>query len=459
MVAVPALARIPEERRMALSASTPVTQKVLLTDKGIQALGPAEPGKRLNVWDAATPHLCVRVTDRGAKSFVVVAPMMGKHGKKTAHFIVLGRYPALSLKAAREKVPGTLALMAEGKHPKHEAKKVQADTFSTGLDDFLVFLRKKNLRTVANTESALRRGFLGQVLTKSEWQDGPDPVWRHRPLSQITRGDIIKRLEQIEKKWGKYAARHALASVRRLFNWAFDRERIETLPILRLSDKNTLGIKGRDMRRQRVLSDEELRDIWSAAEEFGYPFGTLVRVLLLSGQRRSEWQLARGDEIDVNHDLLTVPPDRFKMGVAHEVPYGPKVAEILEGLPTSGTTGPIFTNDGSKPIKGLSNLKSRFDNLVNRRRSERNEEPLVGKKKWVLHDLRRTARTRLSDLGVESTIAELVIGHAQPGLHETYNLSSHRTQKREALAKWERLLLSIVGEPAPTSNVVTLRVA
>lgn len=439
--------------------SRPAPRKVLLTDKGIQALKPADPGKRVNVWDAATPHLCVRVTERGAKSFVVVAPMMGSRGKKTAHFIVLGRYPALSLKAARDKVPETLALMTAGKHPKHESKKVQVDLFSTGMDDFLVFLRKKKLRTVNNTEAALRRGFLGQVRTKTGWIDGSDPVWRYRPLSQIVRGDIIRRLDQIEKKWGKHAARHALASVRRLFNWAFDHERVATLPIQRLSDNNTLGIKGRDLRRKRVLNDDELRDIWSVANEFGYPFGSLVKVLLLSGQRRSEWAIAHGNELDANHDLLTVPPERFKMGYAHEVPYGPKVAEILASLPTAGTAGPIFTTSGIRPITGISEMKLKFDESINRRRSERNEEPLVGKKKWVLHDLRRTARTRLSDLGVESTIAELVIGHAQPGLHETYNLSSHRTQKREALAKWERLLLSIVGEPAPTSNVVTLRVA
>lgn len=274
---------------MAPPASSPIPRKVLLTDKGIQALKAAEPGKRVNVWDAATPHLCVRVTDRGAKSFVVVAPMMGKQGRKTAHFIVLGRYPTLSLKAAREKVGPTLALMAEGKHPKHESKKAQADTFGIAVDDFLAHLRKKELRTADHTESALRRGFLGQVRFKSGWKDEQDHIWRHRPIGQITRGDIIKRLEQIDKKWGKHAARHALASVRRLFNWAFDRERIETLPILRLSDNNTLGIKGRDLRRQRVLKDDELREVWEAARDIGYPFGSLVQVLLLTGQRRSDW--------------------------------------------------------------------------------------------------------------------------------------------------------------------------
>jgi integrase len=435
--------------------------KVALTDKFIGALKVRDRKERDQVQDTVVSKLYVRVTASGVKTFAVAALLQGDGAKKSTHFVTLGHYPALALKAAREKAGPALALMAEGKHPKHEAKKVQDDKFSTAVDDFLAHLRKKGLRTVSHTESALRRDFLGQVRSGKDWNDGPDPVWRNRPLTQITRSDIIKRLEKIEEKWakqgkqGKHPARHALASVRRLFNWAFDRERITTLPTLRLSDNNTLGITQRSLRRKRVLGDDEIRDIWVASGEIGYPFGPLVKVLLLTGQRRSDWQLARGEEIDRKHDVLTVPPDRFKMGVAHECPYSPKVAEILADLPTADTTGPLFTLDGREPVKGIHHQRAKLDKRVNERRAERGEGPI---KHWVLHDLRRTCRTRLSDLEVDTTIAELVIGHAQPGLHETYNLSSHRKQKRDALQRWEQLLMMIVSDgPTTPDNVIRLR--
>jgi hypothetical protein len=89
-------------------------RKVVLTDKALLALKPAAEGKRYAVWDAAASNLCIKVTDRGVKSFVVIAPMMGKKGKRFAHSILLGHYPKLSLKDARAKVPPTLAMMAEG---------------------------------------------------------------------------------------------------------------------------------------------------------------------------------------------------------------------------------------------------------------------------------------------------------------------------------------------------------
>ena len=429
--------------------------KTALTDKFVSSLKVRDGKERDQVQDTVVPKLYIRVTASGVKTFAAAALLQVGGAKKSTHFVTLGHYPTLSLKGAREKAGPTLALMAAGKHPKHEAKKVQDDKFSTAVDDFLAHLRKKGLRTVDHTEACLRRGFLGQVRSGESWKDGPDPVWRHRPLTQVSRSDIIKRLEKIEGRWGRHAARHALASIRRLFNWAFDRERIATLPTLRLTDANTLGITQRSLRRQRVLADDELRDIWAAADEIGYPFGPLVKVLALTGQRRSDWQLARGEEIDSKHDVLTVPPDRFKTGLAHEVPFGATVAELLAGLPTANTSGPLFTVDGRAPYLSVHDGKARLDKMINKLRAGRGQGPI---ERWVLHDLRRTCRTRLSDLEVETSIAELVIGHAQPGLHATYNLSSHRKQKRDALQRWEHLLMSIVSEgPTTPDNVIRLR--
>lgn len=447
-------------------------QKRVLTDRGMQALKPAERHRRYIVWDAAQPHLGVRVTDKGAKSFIVVRRRPGQRDPDTH---VLGRYPAMSLKAAREAAPSIIGMLAAGESPK-EARQAQqraaarkrADTFAVAVEAFIAYEKAKGLRTAHETAATLRREFLGQVPTHmrgtseidgklrtvwtTEWLDGKEPAWRARPVTGITRRDIIERLEEILKERGKYAARHALNAVRKLLNWAADGERfgLTASVAARVSDK-TLGISGKDLKRKRVLDDGELRDVWEAAGAVGFPFGPLVQLLMLDGQRLNDVARAQRSEVDFHNSLLIVPPERYKTGTAHEVPLPPRTAEILRTLPRFKGDYLFTTTAGDRPVSGISKMKERLDALVATSREKRGLKPMPP---WVLHDLRRTVRTRLSELGVDSFTAERVIGHAMPGLHEVYDQGTHRAQKRAALEKWEARLLE-VAEP-DAGNVVRI---
>ena len=142
-------------------------RKVTLTDRGLKALKPAQNRKRYIVWDAMQPHLGVRVTDKGAKSFVIVKRKLGAAHPDT---YVLGAYPAHSLKDAREKAPSIIALLSEGKSPgqaradaARDAARRRADTFTSAVEKFVEYEASKGLRSWHETEAVLRRDCLGQV--------------------------------------------------------------------------------------------------------------------------------------------------------------------------------------------------------------------------------------------------------------------------------------------------------
>jgi integrase len=444
----------------------PPTRRAVLTDRALKALKPAAPGKREIVWDVVQRYLGVRVTENGVKSFVLVKR---RHKAPHPETVVLGRYPAKSLADARTEAEAMLKIISAGRSPKdvraeaeREEARRRADTFATAVEKFVA--DKKERRTHREIEAVLRREFLGQQAKRTrngtkwviEWVDGKDPIWRNRPILDITRRDVVERLDEIKARNGKHAARHALSIVRSLFNSAADGERfgLEKSPAARVRDK-TIGVTKKDLERKRVLAEDELRDVWLAAGEIGFPFGVAVQLLMLTGQRVNDVTSAKRSEIDAKNATLHVPPERFKTGDAQQVPLTARATALIASVPTFKGEYLFTTTAGARPISGLSKMKDRLDAAIAARRKEDGRGRMAH---WVLHDLRRTVRTRLvSDLGVDAFIAERVLGHALPGLHGVYDQGTHHEQKRAALTKWEAFLLSIVEPPAVTDKVVPMR--
>jgi integrase len=164
-----------------------------------------------------------------------------------------------------------------------------------------------------------------------------------------------------------------------------------------------------------------------------YPYGPVFRLLILTGQR--ELEIADASRPEIAGDLLTIPAKRMKGGRAHEVPLTRSALEIIDSLPEFPGPYLFTTTGGVKPINGFSKAKARIDRLS-------------GVSHWIIHDLRRTVRTRLSALPVEDLVRELVIAHPKPGLHKVYDLHAYRDEKRRCLELWEARLRSIV-EPRP----------
>jgi integrase len=456
-------------------------RKVSLTDRSLRALRPAPDGRRVAVWDALMPGMAVLVSGKGKRSFYAVKR---RAGAASPTWVLLGAYPVVSLAEARGKAREALAALAEGQNPaslaeaRREAERERAaGTFAAVAEDFI--LRFEGGRVPkARGEGPLRdpRG-----LTAIIRREFIKP-WGDRPIADIARRDVIDLVEAIvrrggdkpprgtrRKEGGPYAGRHALSAARRLFDWAVDRELLPASPCALVKAKNVHGTpEGRD----RVLSDEELRAVWAAAEATPYPYGPLVRLLILTGQRRSEIAGASWSEVDLDRALLTIGAERMKANVGHAVPLTDTAVDLLKTLPRFAAGDFLFSGaTGAKAFSGFSKAKKRLDELrpgdaqlpvqpVGGGQLVDLNEPgvqLVGEiAPYTLHDLRRTVRTRLSEL-VSVNVAERVIAHTLTGVHKVYDLHTYDDEKREALERWERRLLAILApEPEPESNVVAM---
>jgi integrase len=434
-------------------------RKIQLTDRSLQALRPAPGGGRAIVWDAIMPGMAVRVSAKGKRVFYAVRR---RAGAAQPSWISLGAYPVTSLKEARAKAREALGALAEGQDPatlaeakrrvREEAeRRRRAGTFGAVAEDFIREHLPKR-RTARSYEALIRRELI--------------PVLGEKPIGEIRRRDIIALLKQITargqptpgrrrpKSGGKHAARHAFAALSKFFNWAVaqDVEGLDANPVAGLKPADLLGqVQARD----RVLSQAEIAAVWRAAETMGRPFGALIQVLLLSGQRLNEiarcsW--AEIDGLDGENPVLTVPAGRMKgmdgKAVAHTVPLTPAVAAILRSMPRFAGGDFVFTTTaGRRPIGGFSKAAGQA-------------RELAGIAHWQVHDLRRTARTGLSETGTDTFIGELTIGHRQSGVHGTYDRHRYDGEKRDALERWERRLMSIVApEPEPGGNVVAMPAA
>jgi integrase len=252
-------------------------------------------------------------------------------------------------------------------------------------------------------------------------------------------------VEEINDRGTPHAAHQALIYARRLFNWAIARDTYGLMisPCDRVSARDLIGPLSP---RQRTLSDAELRFIWRATDAADYPLSPFIRMLLQTGQRRSEVAEATWDEFDLEKKLWTIPASRMKNGIAHAVPLAASVLDILSSLPRFKGPYLFSTTFGERPISGFAKLKRRLDQRI----AELTPEAVV---RWRLHDLRRTMRTHLSALEIAPIVAELVIGHRQRGIQRVYDLHSYEKEKLHALELWTNTLLAIV-EPLPP-NVIT----
>jgi integrase len=193
--------------------------------------------------------------------------------------------------------------------------------------------------------------------------------------------------------------------------------------------------------RTRILADDELRSVWSAAQTMGYPFGSLIQFLILTGQRKSEVAEAQWSEFDLSSKLWRIPASRMKANAAHVVPLTDECMRILGNVPRFNGGDFIFTTTfGEKPVSGFSKTKLRLDALMSAE-LKRPVEP------FVLHDLRRTMRTGLSALPIPDLVRELVIAHARPGLHKVYDQFAYLDEKRQALELWNARVREILSEP------------
>jgi integrase len=422
--------------------------KRLLNDRIVKALKPAAAGKRTEIFDALVPGLAVRVTDKGAKSFVLVARYPGSANPTRR---ALGSYGELTLEQARVKARVWLELVQRGIDPAVQVERDRlaeqrktATTFAAIAEDFI---REKC--------SQERRGYESERIIRKELL----PAWGGRSVADITPLDVVLLLKPIKARGKRRMATAVLATCKRLFGWAIDQHvyGLETSPCDRLKPR---ALVGELPPRQRVLDDRELVAFWRAAERMPYPHGPLLKLLALTACRHQELAGARWPEVDFGRKVLTIPPERFKSGAAHVVPLVGAAVEILEQLPRFQRSDFLFSaSAGKHRSRVFHEIKLALDRRMLRSLQAmarvRGESPsAVELKSWVVHDLRRVVRSHLAALRIPDAVAEMCLGHGKRGLQRIYNQHGYQAEVREAMTLWAGRLRSIV-EPPP-ANVVPL---
>lgn len=231
---------------------------------------------------------------------------------------------------------------------------------------------------------------------------------------------------KVEKDAGPTAADRACEALRAAFNWLEDAELVDGVPNIRLAKKVARAAG----QRHRVLNDHEIKAIWSNLDSGA--FGTIVRLLLMTGQRRGE--VAQMCWIELNGDVWEIPAARTKNGLPHRVHLAPSVQALIEGREQIG--GYVFTTNGSTAFSGFSQSKARLDHRI-------------GFTDWTLHDLRRAFVTRWNEMGVPPHVVEACVNHisgiAKAGVARVYNRAEYFQERKIAMERWATELDSIVS--------------
>jgi integrase len=282
-------------------------------------------------------------------------------------------------------------------------------------------VQKKALRSHAHIRMYLNRHIL--------------PEWAGREFSMIRRGDVTALLDHVEDSAGPVAADKVLAMVSNITNWYATRHEDYSSPIIRGMRRSN----PKERARTRIFTDDELRVIWKVAAANG-SFGALVRLLLLTAQRRDKVSSMKWE--DVQDGVWTIPSEKREKGNA-EVLRLPKIAlDIIDAQPRFAENPFVFASKGKGRSMNHTPAKAAF------------VAKLPEMPQWGLHDLRRTARSLMSRAGVRPDIAERVLGHAMDGVEGIYDRHRYDEEKAHALKSLAALIEKIVNPPA--DNVVSL---
>lgn len=361
-----------------------------LTDLQVRKLPPPAKGQRTH-FDDGFPGFGVRVSQGGSKTFVV------KYGRDR-RLKTLGRYPELSLKEARSKA---MAWMAA--HRAIERKPGTVLKISDALELFAGHNRSKNRERTARDYE--------RYLTKH---------LPSKPLDQLTRREITDVMRSLSHVPG--TQRQAFMAIRAFLNWCVRNDYLQASPIQGYNPIST------PPPRDRILSEVELAALYRHCSET--VFHRMIRMLILTGQRRGEVAQMRWDWIDA--DTITIPSEIAKNGRAHTFPIGPLTTELIHS--SANDTDLIFP--GSRgPWNSWSKPKKKLDALA--------LEP------WTLHDLRRSMVSLHAKLGTPVTVAEKLVNHVSGtlgGIVGVYNRYDYMAEMKEAVSRYEKHVARMIAD-------------
>jgi integrase len=373
-----------------------------LTDTGVAALKPRD--KTYAHPDPQCPGHYVRVTPTGSKRFVAVT--RDKNGKQK--WFTLGNAAHLNVEDARTKAIQIIVRVKGGEDPSGPA------TFDSVVKEWIK--RHVQAKGILSTEQL--NSYLDRFLL---------PAWGGRNFESIKRSDITALMDTIEDKAGPVAADRALGWCSNIFTWYAARNDNYSSPIIRGMKRTSQ----KDRARDRILSDDEIRMVWDAAKGQG-AFGDIVRIALLTAQRREKLVSMRWDDISADGTWHIQNGNTRRKGTGGDLVLPAMALDIIGARPRLASNPFVFPGIGQSHFKSYARAKRAIDKATG-------ELP-----QWQLHDLRRTARTLMERAGVRPDIAERVLGHVQQGVQGVYNRHRYRDEKAQALKMLAGLVENIL---------------
>jgi integrase len=440
-----------------------------LTERKIEQLK-VDPGRKDKlVFDDEQRGLAVRVTAKGGKNYLCQYTL---HGQKWR--VPLGACSALALAKARGAAAAIMGDVAKGKNPATERKEAAAAerakrlrdrlTLAVLIDDWArLHLAGKRPSYRAEAVRALRHAF-------SEHLD--------KPAEDLERSAVVRALDALARRRkgrngrgskGAAIVGRTAAYGRAAFGWAMKRGTVSANPFA------SLPIAKSVTKRERVLNDDEIAEIWRATDKASFPYGIIVRLLLLTGQRRAEVAGMTWAELSDDLATWTIPGTRTKNGAPHVVPLSKPAQELVRALlpddareasPTieerraKGTL--VLPGAMGNAFEGWSKSKRALDDAMAQARTKAAAEAGIEPgptAAWTLHDLRRTLATGLQRLGVRLEVTEAVLNHisgSRAGIVGVYQRHDWATEKRNALNSWAAHVLTAVAGRTATDKVVAL---
>ena len=407
-----------------------------LTDSSIKSLTPR--AERYEVTDPASPGLQVRIEASGAKHWILRFYWRGKRQRMVLG--TYGAYPAMSLSSAREEAGKARQLLERGIDPRQAERMTAARRRVPVAGDGEA---KENRHSVANLASEFMERHVQPHRKRPEYvqriiDSDVLPNWSRRDARTITPREVVELLDGIVARGSRVMANREANVLSQMFRFGIHRQLVDDSPVKLLYKPG-----GKEKPRDRALSDGELTALLANLDEVmdvrSARLAHAVRILLLTGQRRGELALARWRDLDLEgkDPTWTIPAENSKTGEAHTVPLGPWAVREFRALQKLADRSAHVLPDNAGKTAANAKLITRG---VARYRKALEQSGIAP---FTPHDLRRTCRTGLAQLGIADEVAERVLSHVPEGMRGVYNRHRYADEMRAALLKWEQHLAGL----------------
>jgi integrase len=375
----------------------------------------------VQVFDDDLPGFGIRKFASGLASYFVKFNVGGQQRRLTLGAVVRG-----NLAEMRKRASGVLSKARLGLDAVAE-KRAAAGKRSAALGDLVT-------RYLDDREPKLRPRYFVEIKRQLERDSKPLHV---RAVETVSRQEIVSLVDAIAAGQGEVAADRVRVALSGFYSWAIDRGFCDANPTINISPRAKNGA------RNRVLLESELVEIWQACRDDDH--GRIVRLLILTGQRRTEFGDLAWPEIDLERRQIEFPPERTKNGRPHLVPLSDKALAIITATERRDERDLVFGR-GAGGFSGWSKAKAELDAriAIGRKRAGM-RKPMSS---WVLHDVRRSFVTHINEHKIASPhVVEAIVNHISghlAGIAGVYNKALYLAERREALDHWGRHINALV---------------